>query len=270
MRTRIGTSTLSAALALALSGLSHAAIEKSGVGGAETIQCHGQAVQVNGMSQDLTLLGECPDVQVNGTGNTVRIELAGTIQVNGTNNKVTWGAGISGRPQIENSGTGNSVRQAAVAGAARSGASASTARRGNESVTISGHGDSVTIDTQHRGRGDSVTIASGTGDSVTIGANRSTGRRGADINVTGNHRSETFDCGGRDASIDGDHNDITLTGECGSVSVDGNHNSVSVEAVAAVSANGNHNNVTWSRGVGGRSPRISNLGNRNSVTRAGE
>lgn len=245
MRIRVFTFAMGAALLLALAGPSYAAIEKNGVGGAETVECRGQAVQVNGTSQDLTLLGECPDVQVNGMGNTVRIELARKIDVNGMNNKVVWGQGISGAPRVATAGMGNSVRQGAVVAAAQPATSATTSRKGGDSAAVSSGGDTAAVQSGRKASGRS-------------------------IEVNGDHRTVRVDCGGSDAQIGGNHNEVTLTGECRNVEVSGNHNTVHVDVAAAISAVGNRNSVTWSRGAGVASPRVSNVGTGNTVSRASE
>jgi hypothetical protein len=293
MRTRVWTFALGAVLTLALAGLSHAGIERSGVGRVETIECQGQAVEVSGTSHDLTLLGECPHVEVNGVGNTVRVELARHIEVSGINNKVIWSQGISGRPQIEQSGVNNIVRQGSVAGAKRFRTGTATSGLGGESVSISGGGDSVTIgtqrkggggsvtiesgtgdsvtiDTSRRGGGDSVTIASGTGESLTVGTSHRAAAQLDSVVINDNERTQRIDCTSGDVTVNGNLNTLTLVGECQDVGVNGNGNVLRIEAAAAISTLGNENSVTWSRGVGAASPRISNSGTRNSISRRSE
>jgi hypothetical protein len=69
-------------------------------------------VQVNGSGHDLTVTGECESVEVNGAGNTVRVEAAGVLKVSGMSNSVTWKRGIgTAKPKVSRSGLNNSVRQ---------------------------------------------------------------------------------------------------------------------------------------------------------------
>jgi hypothetical protein len=249
MRIRVWTFVLGAVAALALAAPSRAAIERTGSGIVETIGCNGESVEIGGASNDLTLLGDCPHVEIAGTGNNVRIARAKHIEVGGVNNKVTWAEGISGRPHVESVGLGNSVTQAPLPAAKRSGAAAKGASVNGQSVAVAG--DEPAPAGTRRG---TRTERSG----------------GPSISVAGNNRTETVDCGGRDVDVSGNHNDLTLKGECGTVSVPGNYNTLSIDAAAAISTPGNFNKVTWSSGVGGKAPRISNVGVRNSVSQQPE
>jgi hypothetical protein len=327
MRTRVWTTLLIIAVALALPAVSDARIVRNTAGGVETIQCRGESVEINGASGDLTLLVECPEVEVNGTGNTVRIELARDIEVNGLNNKVIWERSMRGRtPAIDNTGVGNTVQQGTVAGARRSRADAETSddqsvtvssgtgekltvdtkrKPGGESVTVAGAGEKLTVDTKHKAAGESVTVASGGesltvntkrkpggesvtvesgGESVAVETNRRAGATSAAVGrskasgsgrresivISDNGRTETIDCDGGSVSVDGNFNKLSLTGECQSVEVNGNSNVLRVQAAAAISTAGNFNTVTWSRGVGGRDPKLSNLGTGNKISRKAE
>jgi hypothetical protein len=231
-------------LALALPGTSRAGIERNAAGGVETIDCKGESVEVNGAANDLTLLGDCPHVEVYGAGNTVRIEQARKIEVAGFANKVVWERGPNGGlPSIENAGVSNSVRQGPVAGSRRRGSrTASTA----EAATSGPDSEPVPSE-----------------------ARRQSARETAVV-IDDNAKTETIDCAGNDVTVDGNLNKLSLTGECRNVDVNGNGNVVGVEAAVAISLLGNRNTVTWRRGVAGKDPRVSNLGNGNTVSRASE
>ena len=109
--------------AFVLSAASEAGIERDVVGGKETIECGGQSVEINGASSDLTLLGDCPHVEVDGSSNTVHIEQARHIEISGMGNTVIWERGANGRrPSIETSGLGNTARQGRVTARPRAGA----------------------------------------------------------------------------------------------------------------------------------------------------
>jgi hypothetical protein len=90
----------------------------------------------------------------------------------------------------------------------------------------------------------------------------------ADVTINKNEQKRTIDCNGGAVSINGDRNTLTLTGECSTLRVDGNDNIVTVEAVAEISTWGNRNKVTWTRGVGGKPPTISNPGTSNTIKKA--
>jgi hypothetical protein len=236
MRNWAGTTLLVATLALTLPGVSRADIKRNGAGAVETIECRGESVQVSGAANDLTLLGDCPLVEVYGAGNTVRIEQARKIEVAGFDNEVVWQRGPGGRqPDVESRGASNSVRQGQVR--------------------------SATAPAAETGAGSSQPEASGT---------QLQRARKTAVLISDDGRTETIECAGNDVTIDGNLNKITLTGECRSVDVNGNGNAVQVAAAAAISSLGDGNTVTWYRGVAGKDPRVSNLGNGNSVSRASE
>jgi hypothetical protein len=88
-----------------------------------------------------------------------------------------------------------------------------------------------------------------------------------DVTITQNDLKRTIDCKGA-VRISGNRNTLTLTGECSSLLVDGNDNVVTVEAVAEIATWGNRNTVTWTRGVGGKPPKISDPGTKNSIKKS--
>jgi len=268
MRIRTWTPYLILATALALPTLGQATITKNNVGGTEKVQCRGEDVQVNGSSAEIILLGECPDVQVNGMSNIVKIELAKDIQVNGMSNKVIWEQSLVGsKPRIQTSGVGNSVRQGTVTGHAARVESGG----GDHAAVIESDSGSVTVGTKRHGESGKIE-AQTEGQSVALGegsiVGRTTGRSGgAKIVISDNRLTKTIECAGRDVSIDGNFNTLSLLGECQTVQVAGNGNLVRIEAAAAIETMGTRNTVTWERGLAGKSPAVENLGNDNSISK---
>ncbi len=87
-------------------------IERSGAGGDETIDCRGRAFKLDGASNHFVLLGECPELSIEGAGNVVDVERVGTIRINGAGNKIFWGEALVGRiPDNFNEGAGNEIVQ---------------------------------------------------------------------------------------------------------------------------------------------------------------
>jgi hypothetical protein len=106
----------------------------------------------------------------------------------------------------------------------------------------------------------------------------------ADITVMDNDKTLDVDCAkDPNVSLMGNHltlttkgvcnrilvtgNDATVTGSAGAVSITGNHNTVNLDAADDVSVTGNDNTVSVHKAVKAKSPRISNPGNRNKITR---
>lgn len=72
--------------------------------------CRGRSVTVRGDNQRLTLLGRCASVTLKGNRNTVQISRVGSISIQGSGNRVTWTAALSGaKPLLRLSGSGNAV-----------------------------------------------------------------------------------------------------------------------------------------------------------------
>ncbi len=90
---------------------------------------------------------------------------------------------------------------------------------------------------------------------------------GAALALNGNRSRRTYFCRNSAVTINGNDNHITLSGTCRALTISGNRNWVKISSLASLSTPGNDNKVVWSRGVGRKSPLISNLGNRNSIRR---
>jgi len=68
--------------------------------------------------------------------------------------------------------------------------------------------------------------------------------------------------------VSGSGNRITLTGDCAKVAVMGSKNIVAIEAAAKIAVMGTDNEVSWKRGVGGKDPVVSRMGNNNKLTKS--
>jgi hypothetical protein len=114
-----------------------------------------------------------------------------------------------------------------------------------------------------------VTISFATVASASGGAKRSVVRTiTADVTIDKNDVKRTIDCAGGSVTVEGNGCVLVLKGDCSTLKVNGNNNTVTVEAVAEISTQGNRNKVTWTRGAGGRPPKISNPGTGNTIKRA--
>jgi len=80
-----------------------AVISRAGTTG--TFDCRDHTVTISAAATRLHLVGRCPRVEITGAGNEVTIDLAGTISVTGTRDKVTWHDGLDGRqPSVTTTG----------------------------------------------------------------------------------------------------------------------------------------------------------------------
>jgi hypothetical protein len=89
---------------------------------------------------------------------------------------------------------------------------------------------------------------------------------GKKLLITANTQKVTRDCTGIDVDISGNMNTVVLRGECKTVSVRGNSNTVEVNAAARIITPGNQNKVVWVHKIKGAAPKISNPGNKNTVS----
>jgi len=89
------------------------------------------------------------------------------------------------------------------------------------------------------------------------------------IAIHDNGVKKDLDCNGLDVMVAGNDARLRLRGDCKRVTVTGNDNTVTVDGAERLEVLGNENEVTWARGVGADAPRVSNVGNRNSVRQAG-
>jgi hypothetical protein len=217
-----------------------------------TIDCKGQRVQVGGNTNDVTLRGECPRVDVTGVGNTVAIDVAGSIDVTGTSNRVTWQRALKGAaPRISTTGL-NSVQQA----------------RGTERASDSKSAGATTPSPDAAKPTGKPTPPDAKPDSRRAGSTgQSYSSSSEDVKVLTDNGEDVVDCRGRRVSVLGDGNRLTLRGECPDVMVAGDRNTLSVEIATLISLNGDDNRLTWTRAAAGSEPRIKMPGARNRVTR---
>lgn len=210
-------------------------VESSGV--TRTIECRGHRVQIDGTNNDVTLLGRCPRVVVNGTGQKVKIERAGFIRVNGVGNTVIWGQALRGdRPRVRASGINNTVHQGKV-GAGRPAAGTGTGPDQPAAPPAASAHASAHHGIKHR--------------------------------ILLNRVTRTMTCNaGDDVEVAGNQSNLTLRGPCRKVIVLGNHNVLKVEQAAKVEAIGNENHVVWDHGPNGHPPRVANVGRNNTVRRS--
>jgi len=92
----------------------------------------------------------------------------------------------------------------------------------------------------------------------------------AAIDIVGNGRTETLDCGGQNVRLGGSSNNIRLTGTCPRLDVTGSNNTINVEALEAVDATGVSNTIIWQRSLVGDQPRLSSTGFANTLVHASE
>jgi hypothetical protein len=106
----------------------------------------------------------------------------------------------------------------------------------------------------------------------------------AELAIFDNHRTLDVDCAqDPEVSLVGNHITITTTGVCAritvlgnhatvtgsaiEVSIAGNHNTITLAAADDVAIAGNRNTLTVRAGVKRKTPRVTNLGRDNRVTR---
>ena len=78
----------------------------------KTVNCNGNNVVVDANDSVLTLRGECNEVQVNGSSNTITIDVVASILLNSADNTVRWKKAAKGdKPKVVNRSTGNKVEQ---------------------------------------------------------------------------------------------------------------------------------------------------------------
>ena len=92
----------------------------------------------------------------------------------------------------------------------------------------------------------------------------------ADVKIDKDNQNRTIDCAGGSVTVDGNGNVLVLKGDCTTLRVNGNDNTVTAEVVAEIATWGNKNKVTWTKGAGGKPPKISNPGTGNTIKKAGK
>lgn len=74
------------------------------------------------------------------------------------------------------------------------------------------------------------------------------------------------DCAGKRVEVRGVRNSISLTGDCPILQVSGNENAITISSVASIVITGNTNVVSWTHGLGGQDPTISDTGTMNVIS----
>jgi hypothetical protein len=108
-----------------------------------------------------------------------------------------------------------------------------------------------------------------------------------DVTLDKDGQTTTIDCKATAVTISGDDNKLAITGDCfrltisgddnvvnamavSAMSVSGDDNTISVDTVGSVSTTGDDNKITWKKGLGGKSPQISNTGDDNEINEDGK
>ncbi len=74
------------------------------------------------------------------------------------------------------------------------------------------------------------------------------------------------DCAGKRVEVRGVRNSISLTGDCPILQVSGNENAITISSVASIVVTGSTNAVSWTQGVGGQDPTVSDTGTMNVIS----
>ena len=91
---------------------------------------------------------------------------------------------------------------------------------------------------------------------------------GDDLEIDEGNLVRTIDCRGRNVIVNSGRNKLTLRGECNTLTVHGEGNKITIEAVGTIKTEGNNNEITWTKGLGGKNPKISNPGKDNVIRQA--
>ena len=78
----------------------------------KTVNCNGKNVVIDANDSTLTFRGQCNEVKVNGSTNTITLEEVATIVLESADNTVRWKKAASGaKPKVVDRSTGNMVSQ---------------------------------------------------------------------------------------------------------------------------------------------------------------
>jgi hypothetical protein len=272
-----------------------------------TVACAGNTLKITGQRNTVTVTGECRKVDISGTGNTVAIESVASIEVTGTNNKVTWQRALKGdNPRVSVTGL-NTVTRAtapdtspASAPSARSAppasapapapappAAASDAPRSGAGAAGAGASARAKPDREPAPPAAGATppapapatapAPSAAAPPANTSPRAAGSRRGvaepatteAAVTVLEDGREDTIECRGREVSILGSRNTLRLRGSCPMVIVTGSDNEVDVETTQRIRTTGDRNRVLWTTVIDGAStPRVENTGQQNRINKA--
>jgi hypothetical protein len=194
------------------------AIDVVGNGRTDTIDCGGQNVRLGGSSNNITLKGTCPRLDVTGSNNTINVEALEAVDVTGVSNTIIWQRSLVGdQPRLGSTGLGNRLVPASDAAQA-------------EPTPSPGFGllPPVSIDVPSIGV---TTFAASDGQELSI------------------------DCGeGNLVTVAGSDNRVTLTGTCTAVNLIGSANQVWVQRAHVIDVAGDLNAVVWENGPDDATP----------------
>jgi hypothetical protein len=269
---------------LAGTGMAAAQIAISGGNQRRTFECGGKNVIVSGSMNELTLRGECPRIDITGGGNTISVDQVGRIDITGAGNRVTWARALDGtRPRVSTTGVGNVItrlRTSSEESAEPAPAAPTAGEPADAKQPERGAGATATENPPVDTRADKPPAAKTLPDkgaataqppSQPEAAPRATPspRPGPPIVFLEDEITRTIDCRNRDVDLRGDGNTLTLRGDCGKLLVTGNNNVIEIDSVQAIDTPGNENRITWAKGPSRSGPKITNLGNGNTIRKAG-
>jgi hypothetical protein len=77
-----------------------------------TVDCSGNSVVVDANDSVITVRGECDELRVNGSSNTITVNVVASIVLNSADNTVRWKKAAKGnKPEVVDKSTGNKVEQ---------------------------------------------------------------------------------------------------------------------------------------------------------------
>lgn len=226
-----------AMLGLAGQGTAHAqgaVVSQSGVGVTE--DCAGGDAVVQGSGDSVTFRNACRSLAVNGSGNTIQVELqsGGAVVLNGTGNRITYSpTGGAQDAAVTDHGQGNTVMRLADNGAGSAIIAGGTASpgglyvRGANGATVQ-IGPNGIIATPAPGTGGAAVITPG---GIVASPGNGTAMQAApgQLMLTGDRQNRDVACTSAKVLIQGDNGRFTLRGGCSSLFVRGDHNVVHVE-----------------------------------------
>lgn len=209
-------------------------------GSAGSGDCAGGFATLNGSGDAITFRNACSTLTVNGSGNTVQVELTsgGLITLNGSGNRVSYVPIDGGQnATVADHGQGNAVtRMAALPGGTTTITGSTASPSGvtvqgpqGEVVQIGPNGLTAVPGVNQPGSG--VVINPG-GIAVTPGVTTTAPAIAAapgQLMLSGDRQNRDIACGGASVFISGDHGQFTLRGGCKAVFVRGDHDIIHVE-----------------------------------------
>lgn len=222
-----------------------------------TVACEGETLRIVGQKNTVTVTGQCRKVDVSGSNNTVAIESVASIEVTGTNNKITWQRAVNGvNPRVSATGL-NSVTRATVVSASPA-AGDSSAAPPSPAARAKPDREPAAPSAKSPSR------AAGPRRDVTAPATTDDG-----IVVQEDDRKDSIDCGGRQVSILGSRNTLRLNGSCPMVIVTGSDNEADIDVSERIRVSGDRNRLLWTTVIGGtKTPRVENTGQQNRISKA--